>query len=132
MAAPAGRTHSSIGQLRRGKGIMKSMPAAALAIALAYGLPAHAHHGVAPHYDTSKPVTIEGVVSRFEFVNPHSFLYVDTVDAAGARQTWSCEMASRTVLTRNGLGADSFKPGEPIKIDGVAARHNPTGCAFRV
>ena len=111
---------------------MKSMPAAALAIALAYGLPAHAHHGVAPHYDTSKPVTIEGVVSRFEFVNPHSFLYVDTVDAAGARQTWSCEMASRTVLTRNGLGADSFKPGEPIKIDGVAARHNPTGCAFRV
>ena len=65
-------------------------------------------------------------------MNPHSFLYVDTTDAAGTKQTWSCEMASRTVLTRNGLGVDSFKPGEPIKIDGVAARHNPTGCAFRV
>jgi hypothetical protein len=109
---------------------MKTVLAAAAA--LAYGSLAYAHHGVAPHYDTSKPVTIEGVVSRFEFVNPHSFLYVDTLDAAGAKQTWSCEMASRTVLTRNGLGVDSFKPGEPIKIDGVAARHNPTGCAFRV
>src|SRR5215471_9131235 len=74
------------------EGTMKTVPAAALAAALAYGSPAHAHHGVAPHYDTSKPVTIEGVVSRFDFVNPHSFVYVD----------------------------------------GVAARHNPTGCAFRV
>ena len=107
------------------------MSAAALAVALSIGSPAHAHHGVAPHYDTSKPVTIEGVVSRFEFVNPHSFVYVDTTDGAGTKQTWSCEMASRTVLTRNGLGVDSFKPGEPIKIDGVAARHNPTGCALR-
>ena len=63
---------------------MKTKIAAALAVALAYGSPASAHHGVAPHYDVSKPVTIEGVVSRFEFVNPHSFLYIDTKDAAGA------------------------------------------------
>jgi hypothetical protein len=106
--------------------------AKAALLGLVMSAPAYAHHGVAPHYDTSKPVTIEGVVARFEFINPHSFLYVDAVDSSGAKQTWSCEMASRTVLSRNGLGADSFKPGEPIKIDGVAARHNPTGCAFRV
>ena len=43
---------------------MKTMSAAALAVALSVGSPAHAHHGVAPHYDTSKPVTIEGVVSN--------------------------------------------------------------------
>lgn len=41
-------------------------------------------------------------------------------------------MASRTVLSRNGLKPDSFKPGEPITIEGSAARHNPTGCAFRI
>jgi Family of unknown function (DUF6152) len=101
-------------------------------VSLVLSLPTYAHHGVAPHYDDSKTVTIEGVVSRFEFINPHSFVYIDTVDSAGTKQTWSCEMASRTVLSRNGLGADSFKPGEPIKIEGSAARHNPTGCAFRV
>jgi hypothetical protein len=101
-------------------------------IGVALGAPCFAHHGVAPHYDDSKTVTIEGVISRFEFINPHSFVYVDTVDTAGAKQTWSCEMASRTVLSRNGLTPESFKPGEPIKIEGSAARHNPTGCAFRV
>jgi hypothetical protein len=100
--------------------------------ALLFALPSLAHHGVAPHYDVTKPVTIAGVVSRFEFINPHSFIYVETVDASGAKQIWSCEMASRSVLSRNGLTLESFKPGEPITIDGVAARHNPTGCAFRV
>jgi hypothetical protein len=91
-----------------------------------------AHHGVAPHYDASKPVTLRGVVSRFEFINPHSFVYVETVDAAGAKQVWSCEMASRSVLSRNGLTPESFRPGDQITIEGVAARHKPTGCAFRV
>jgi len=100
--------------------------------ALVFAAPGVAHHGVAPHYDVTKPVTIKGVVSRFEFINPHSFVYVETTDAAGAKQIWSCEMASRSVLSRNGLTTESFKPGDPITIEGVAARHNPTGCAFRV
>ncbi|HEX5047545.1 MAG TPA: DUF6152 family protein [Gammaproteobacteria bacterium] len=94
--------------------------------------PCLAHHGVAPHYDVTKPVKLEGKVARFEFINPHSFVYVDVVNAAGATETWTCELASRTVLSRNGLSAQSFKPGEPITIEGVAARHNATGCAFRV
>ncbi len=100
--------------------------------ALVLAAPGLAHHGVAPHYDVTKPVTIKGVVSRFEFINPHSFIYIETSDAAGTKQIWSCEMASRSVLSRNGLTTESFKPGEPITIEGVAARHNPTGCAFRV
>src|SRR5687768_7943906 len=99
---------------------------------------AFAHHGVAPHYDTSKPVRIEGVVSRFDFINPHSFVYIETsgagetTGAGGGKQIWSCEMASRTVLSRNGLTAKSFAPGERIVIEGVAARHKGTGCALRV
>src|SRR5262245_37697461 len=106
-----------------------SLMAAAAIVVAARGL---AHHGVAPHYDTSKPVTLTGVVSRFEFVNPHSFIYIDVARPAGTNETWSCEMASRSVLSRNGLTQDSFKAGEPITIEGVAARHKATGCAFRV
>jgi hypothetical protein len=94
--------------------------------------PSAAHHGVAPHYDETKTVTLSGVVSRFDFINPHAFIYIEVADAAGTKQVWSCEMASRTVLSRNGLKPDSFEPGDPITIEGVAARHNPTGCAFRV
>jgi hypothetical protein len=98
---------------------------------LILGSPSYAHHGVAPHYDDAARVTIEGVVAKFDFINPHSFVYVATVDAAGAEQVWQCELASRTVLSRNGLTADSFKVGEPITIEGAAARVNPTGCALR-
>jgi hypothetical protein len=102
-----------------------------LAILLAAAAPCLAHHGVAPHYDATKRVTLEGVVAKFEFINPHSFLYVDVADAAGKVETWSCEMASRTVLSRNGLKPESFATGAKIKIDGDAARHKATGCQVR-
>jgi hypothetical protein len=110
-----------------------SFVAAAACVAAFLGATAaRAQHGVAPHNDTSKPVTLEGVVSRFEHINPHSFLYIEVAGADGEKQIWSCEMASRTVLARNGLTPESFKPGERITIEGVAARHKATGCAFRV
>ena len=74
---------------------------------------------------------LEGVVAKFDFINPHSFVYIDVVDAAGNTQTWSCEMASRSVLSRNGLTAERFEPGAKITIDGDAARHKATGCQVR-
>lgn len=90
-----------------------------------------AHHGVAPHYDTSKIVKLEGTVAKLEFINPHSFVHVTVIDDAGAEQTWSCELASASVLSRNGLRPTMFKVGDAITVEGVAARHNPTGCAVR-
>ena len=100
-------------------------------LALVLASPCFAHHGVAPHYDASKSVTLEGVVAKFDFINPHSFVYIDVVDAAGNTQTWSCEMASRSVLSRNGLTAERFQAGAKITVHGDAARHNATGCQVR-
>lgn len=91
-----------------------------------------AHHGVAPHYDADRPVEIHGVVARFDYINPHSFVYVAAVSEDGAEELWQCELASRSVLSRNGLTAGTFEPGAPITIEGIAARINPTGCALRV
>ncbi len=91
-----------------------------------------AHHGVAPHYDDDRIVTIEGVVSRFDFINPHAFVYIAARDEAGDEELWQCELASRSVLARNGLTADTFRVGEPIRLEGAAGRINPTGCAVRV
>jgi hypothetical protein len=95
------------------------------------GSPCFAHHGVAPHYDDSTLVEIQGVVARFDFINPHSFVYVSVVDDGGSEQVWACELASRSVLSRNGLTADTFEEGQTIRIEGSAARINPTGCALR-
>ncbi len=91
-----------------------------------------AHHGVAPHYDDDRLVTIDGVVSRFDFINPHAFVYIATRDETGEEQIWQCELASRSVLARNGLTAETFRVGEPVRIEGAAGRVNPTGCAVRV
>jgi hypothetical protein len=94
--------------------------------------PCLAHHGVAPHYDDDKVVELDGVVAKFDFINPHSFVYVEVLDEAGNARVWQCELASRTVLARNGLTADLFRPGERITLEGAAGRKNPTGCALRV
>ncbi len=102
---------------------------AALLALVAY--PCFAHHGVAPHYDDSKQVTIDGTVTEFKFINPHSFVLVQAADETGKAAIWSCELASRSVLERNGLTTEMFAPGKHVHIVGSAARHNPTGCALR-
>jgi hypothetical protein len=101
------------------------------ALLLVLASPANAHHGVAPHYDDSKQVTIDGTVSEFQFINPHSFVYLRLVGADGKEAIWHCEMASRSVLARNGLTADTFAVGKHAVITGSQARQNPTGCALR-
>jgi uncharacterized protein DUF6152 len=100
-------------------------------LAVLWVIPALAHHGVAPHYDATKPVHLEGVVSKFDFINPHSFVYIEVVDSTGKVETWSCEMASRSVLSRNGLTTGLFSIGARVTIDGDAARHKATGCQVR-
>ena len=101
------------------------------ALAALLALPASAHHGVAPHYDDGQQVTLDGTVSEFEFINPHSFVYLRTVGADGEEAIWHCEMASRSVLARNGLTQETFAAGRHVRITGSQARHNPTGCALR-
>jgi hypothetical protein len=101
------------------------------ALGVALTPPALAHHGVAPHYDDDTQVTIDGTVSEFQFINPHSFVYLRAAGADGKEALWHCEMASRSVLARNGLTQQTFAPGKRVRITGSQARHNPTGCALR-
>jgi Family of unknown function (DUF6152) len=111
---------------------MNSVPLSRLGCVLTLlAAPCLAHHGVAPHYDDSKQVTLEGVVTEFEFINPHSFVYLRVADASGKEAIWHCELASRSVLARNGLKAETFAPGTRVTIMGSQARQNPTGCALR-
>ncbi len=92
----------------------------------------HAHHSAAPHFDRNKPIEIEGVVTRFRFVNPHAYLYLDVTDENGDTTEWNCEMAAASSLRRSGWDKDLFEPGTTVKIDGHAARRDPHGCAFQM
>lgn len=83
--------------------------------------PAWAHHSMAAEYDEKKPVTLKGVVTKFEWNNPHVFVYVD-VPEAGSITNWAVEWASPSELRKAGWTAESLKVGDAVTADGSLAR----------
>jgi len=81
-----------------------------------------AHHSFAAEYDGNKPVTIKGKVTKVDWVNPHSWVYVDVTDASGKVTNWSCETAPPNMLYRQGWRRDSLKEGDQVTVDGFASK----------
>src|SRR5688572_723966 len=95
----------------------------ALAVALMSTI-AQAHHSIAGVYDGSRPVTVEGVVSQFHFVSPHPFVTIDVTGTDGPR-SWRLEMDNRWELEREGMRADTLRPGDRLVVTGSPARTQP-------
>jgi hypothetical protein len=101
----------------------RSMLAAVLALSsLVRGAPALAHHAVESEYDTAKPITLTGVVTRVEWTNPHSHFYLDVKDASGKVTGWVCESSPPTLLRRGGLNRDMLPVGQTVTLDGYRAK----------
>lgn len=83
---------------------------------------AGAHHSTAPFYDQDTTVEIHGVVTKWTFVNPHPFLYVDVTDEQGGIQQWIIEFAGPVRLQKMGWSAEFFAPGETITATGHPPR----------
>ena len=96
----------------------------AVAIA-AGGVAAHGHHSIASVYDSSRRVTLEGVIAQFQLVNPHPFLLVEVRDGAGRLQEWRLEMDNRGELAAIGVTANTFKPGDRVVVAGSQSRTQP-------
>ena len=92
--------------------------------------PAFAHHSFAPHFDSSKPVSISGTVTEFEARNPHSYLHIAAVDENGKTREYVCESHGVTQLTRNGIRPDMFKSGTKVRVTGSLSRHSAYMCFF--
>ena len=106
---------------RRMKRWMVSV-AAAIAIS---GMASHAHHSISSVYDSSRQVTIEGIVAKFQLVNPHPFLLIDVADGAGHAQQWRLEMDNRRELAEIGVTSNTFRPGDRVVVSGSLARAHP-------
>jgi hypothetical protein len=84
-----------------------------------------AHHAFSAEFDRNLPIAFTGTVTKLEWTNPHSRLYVDAADADGNIVNWNLEMGSPNTMMRNGWRRDSLKPGDVVMINGWRARNHP-------
>jgi Family of unknown function (DUF6152) len=83
-----------------------------------------AHHSFSAEFDADKPVSIEGIVTKVDWANPHVWLYVNVKDAAsGQVANWGAELGPPHGLQRSGWQRTTLKVGEQIKVDGFLARN---------
>ena len=95
---------------------------AAVVALLAAAIPAAAHHAFAAEFDYDRPVTVQGAISKMEWVNPHSWIYVDVKSADGKVTNWRFEMGPPNALLRMGWRKDSVVPGTQVEIQGYRAK----------
>ncbi len=100
-------------------------------LVVAAAQPLSGHHSFAAEFDTSKPVTLKGTVTKLEWANPHIWVYLDVKDDQGSLQHWQCEGGPPNTLTRNGWTTNSLKPSDQVTIDGVLAKDGSKTCNAR-
>lgn len=106
----------------------------AAAVMLGAGTAIQAHHSFAAQYDSNKPVTLTGVLTKVEWTNPHVYIYIDATDAKTKKvSNWGFEMGPPHGLQKSGWKRNTLKLGETIEVDGWLARDGSnTGNAKRV
>lgn len=79
--------------------------------------PLSAHHG-SSNYDMSKSMSVQGTITEFAFINPHSAIHLEARDGNGAMDHWLVEADSPNNLARAGWTRESLKAGERVTIVG--------------
>src|SRR5215469_2072710 len=110
---------------------MKNYLTTALAGLVLAAAPALAHHSFAAEYDSSTPITVKGTVTKVEWTNPHSYVYVDVKDANGNVVNWAIEGYPPNTLRRTGFTRDMMKQGDTVTINGWKARDGVNRMAAR-
>ena len=103
------------------------MLAVLMAVAMTSSMPVFAHHSFAAEFDTAKPVNLTGVVTKVEWMNPHTYFYIDVKDSeTGKVSNWACEMGSPNGLTRQGWTRNSLRVGMVVSMEGTRAKDGST------
>jgi hypothetical protein len=98
-----------------------------LASGLAFTGASQAHHGFG-QFQRSLPLTIEGVITGIDFVNPHAYLNLDVTGDGGETIAMRCEMRAATLMRRSGWSEEMFVIGATATIEGFGHRTDPAAC----
>jgi hypothetical protein len=81
-----------------------------------------AHHAFSAEFDASKPVKLEGAITKVELVNPHAWIHIEVKNPDGKVEHWMIEGGTPNTLQRRGITRDSIKIGTVIKVDGYRSK----------
>ena len=98
---------------------------------LALGAPLAAHHSVPVNFDSSREVTIEGVLTEVVWINPHSRFRVDVTTEDGQTLEWLVEMGAINTMRRAGFKTELFAIGDVVTVSGWPARRETNAMTLR-
>ena len=101
----------------------------AFALTLVAVKPVAAHHSFDAEYDSKKPITVSGIVTKLDWVNPHAFVYIDTKDESGAVKHFKIEMGPPYALVRGGWKRDTVKIGDNVTVEAAALAKDGSNAA---
>jgi len=95
---------------------------AAMGLMMMAAMPVWPHHSFAAEFDGNKPIRLEGVLTKIEWTNPHSYFYINVIDDKGTVVNWGCEGGGPGALSRRGFKKGDIKLGDKIVVDGYRAK----------
>ena len=96
--------------------------AGAAVLMLGAGAPLVAHHAFSAEFDSTRPVTLKGKVTKMEWINPHAWLHMEVKSPDGKMVSWAVEGGAPNALLRRGWNRTSVPPGTEIVVEGYRAK----------